>query len=176
MVDQTGTLDTGERKPFETLEGMKNDLQGDTGKVEKPKKKPGKGANQTGKKRGPYNKKPVAKHMSVDENENAPNINFDKEVGKTALHFIFQLLAERMGDHWKLTEMEAEQGAECLDQVFQKYFPDLGKWAVEINMALFLSFVIGPRMYVNAKLKAKFKELQKVKTDQSEPVPDVDNK
>jgi len=60
---------------------------------------------------------------------------------------VFDVLASRRGDHWRLQAPEAEQLGGALDQVLAKYLPDnMERWGPEITLITVATMIVLPRM------------------------------
>lgn len=62
------------------------------------------------------------------------------------------LLAARLGGHWALSAVEAEQLGEATAPVMDKYFPDL-KGGPEVVLLMALGVVIVPRYMIHGKIE-----------------------
>ena len=129
-------VDTGERKKFETLEEIKEDLLA-APEPEPPKKKRSRGR--------PKKETPPP--------EPAQECPFDTQMMQAGIQLTFGMVAKRAGAHWALTPEEAAQGALVFDALAQKYFPLMGAWAVEINALVWTALIVVPRYMVSVDLK-----------------------
>jgi len=138
------------------LEDLQEDLGGTEPAGEK-KRRPGRpiGAKsrRSARKTGPKKQKP--KHAQEPAQE--PALEFETIEKFEGKHFtpicklLFDLIASRLGNHWKLNKGEIAELSVASAELFNKRFPNLAQYSVELNFALVLSAIAYPRLEVVKK-------------------------
>jgi len=96
-----------------------------------------------------------AEIIDPEENENPDDVSAASSSGdfigadacSGLCSIIFDMLASRRGEHWRLSQPESEQLGGAVDAVLGKYLPgNLERWGPEITLATILSMIVLPRM------------------------------
>lgn len=86
----------------------------------------------------------------------------DPQTMQMILEFPFNYLANRRGEHWKLTKGESEQLGALTNRVAVKYSPEwLSAFGDEIALATLLGLVLLPRMQIDSLEREKAEQLEK---------------
>jgi hypothetical protein len=134
-------IETNSRKPIETLENVKADVQSGAATAKKP----------TAKRGRPKKEEPPP----------PPELNLDVESIKLGVNTLFEIIAARRGSHWSLRPEESENLALSIDAVARKYFPMFANWAEEINLIGVSIMLFGPRLYMEYQL-IKYRKGQEI--------------
>lgn len=131
------------------LEDLKETLDDDEPGEEKkrpPGRPKGSKSKRKAKKTGP--KKPASEPAP----EPTPKIEImEKFEGKHFVPFcklIFDLIASRLGNHWKLNKGEVAELSVASAELANKRWPNLAQYSAELNFALVLSAIAYPRLEV----------------------------
>jgi len=83
----------------------------------------------------------------VEDDYSAPGDFLGADACSGLCSMVFDVLAARRGEHWRLAPPEAEQLGGALDQVLAKYLPDnMEKWGPEITLLTVSAMIVLPRM------------------------------
>jgi len=70
----------------------------------------------------------------------------------------FDILANRLGAHWKLGSNESKALSNSLEMLLEKYAPNLGSYSVEIFAIVSLSGILIPRILIQIQISKEKKE------------------
>jgi hypothetical protein len=135
MADKEKTED----KPLETLDEIKEEVTEEVteegGGEPTPKPAPA-------KKRRKRRKKPT---------EPEPEVQMDDKETSFMLVWLFDVIADRAGEHWKLTKEEADTGAVLVNKVVIKHMPAIAKYSEEIALGMWGMAILMPRLRVKVE-------------------------
>jgi hypothetical protein len=99
------------------------------------------------------------------------------ELVEQLLSFGFDYIAERRGEHWKLTEQENKQISLLSSRVANKYLPEwLAKFGDEIALSTLLGFCLLSRLRIDSQIALERKgNNEKHDPTASEIVADISN-
>jgi len=118
-------------------------------------------ADKTKKPRGRPSKSSLKPEIPVEL------LDFESE---GLLKFVFGFCEEKWGEHWKLTDTEANKWGKATDKMIVKYGIKLTKYWVEINFAITTGMILYPRVKKDieiAKEKKKNKKIEEEKKQKS---------
>lgn len=95
--------------------------------------------------------KKVRKKRKKKEPEPEPELSQDET--SAMLGWVFTAIAERAGEHWKLTKKEADHGAIVINRVMLKYMPVVGKYSEELALLMWSVTVVLPRWQISGQTK-----------------------
>lgn len=83
----------------------------------------------------------VEKVTQLDE-----DTSFTPEEAGELVSGLFEIAADRLGDHWKLTDKEREMIGRPLSKVLNKHWDSVGRYAEETALALAVASLLGGKL------------------------------
>ena len=96
---------------------------------------------------------PPKKRKKRAKKEPEPLPELDAGETSAMLGWLFDMISQRAGEHWKLTKKESDQGAIVINKVMLKYLPVVGKYGEEVALLMWSVTVILPRWQIAGQTK-----------------------
>jgi hypothetical protein len=121
-------------------------VKAETGKDEKGKPTPSLLSEEQAKKLAADVTDPKPKKKSETRGRKK-KVTLDPElsVTKDMCEFVFNVIADRSGEHWRLNSDESKQLAVCADKLTEKYAELLMKYQLELFSGFTLLMIVYPR-------------------------------